>query len=136
MKNKRFKASFESLYEILAFIRDNVLNNGFSEGVCNQIVLAAEEVVVNIIKHGYPDSGGELEVTCESCRDQPGIAIVIIDQGVPFNPIDKVSDPKKITSVDELLKTGYGIYFFAKIMDRVNYQRDADKNILYMVRHL
>lgn len=137
MKTKQiFPASITYLYEILRFIQKNALSCGFSLDESDKIILAAEESIVNIIRYGYPDSEGELEIICEESPDKPGIIITIIDRGIPFNPVENISRRKKHKIYGDPLSHGYGMYLVVGMMDKIDYYRDKDRNILYLIRHL
>ncbi len=130
-----FVSSLDTLYAMLKFIKEKCEEIGFTNTITSKIELAAEEALVNIISHGYPDSPGKIEIIVEK-SEKPGIKITLIDSGIPFNPIDTIKkfNPKNIDITEEI--GGYGIYFIVNMMDSVDYQRVENKNILTLVKFL
>lgn len=138
MYQKVFPADLDALYEMLEFITQFGEKNQMSTLALDQIILAAEEALVNIISYGYPkEKKGTIDIACENSGELSGIKIIIKDQGVPFNPIENA--PKKLGHTElhnEMDKPlgGYGIYILIGLMDRVEYQRLADGNMLTLFK--
>jgi anti-sigma regulatory factor (Ser/Thr protein kinase) len=59
----------------------------------------------------------------------------IEDDGVPFNPSESKT-PDFQCDIEECKIGGLGIHLIKKMMDEVQYQRVADKNILVLRRKL
>jgi|GEM_PF-597797 len=141
MKSKTFIAKLANLHQMLEFIRAYSTSKQFHPDTISKIILAAEEALVNVIKYSYPESEGYVKITCKDPIKKAGITILIKDDGVPFNPISrsgiKKDDPPPIPSLDEGgRKGGYGIYIFVGVMDRVDYKRFDDGNLLAMTKYL
>lgn len=141
MKQKVFPAELDSLYEMLEFIKDYEQSQNIPSPILDQIVLAVEEALVNIISYGYPDEKkGTIEIVCEDSIPKAGIKIVIKDQGIPFNPIENA--PPSLPSPSVVLDRrdnslgGYGIYILIGLMDKVEYQRINGGNILSLTKYL
>jgi anti-sigma regulatory factor (Ser/Thr protein kinase) len=138
MKNKVFPADIEYLHEMLEFIQTYCREKNFQVDAINKIMLATEEAIVNVIYHGYKHKTGSIEITCEETSNKPGVKIVIKDKGVPFNPMEKADLVKKHhhKPAEDDSVGGYGIFLYVEIMDAVEYQRDQDVNLLYLIKYL
>lgn len=141
MNHKVFPAELDCLYEMLAFIESFAESHQISSSVIDQIILATEEALVNVINYGYPDEKkGTIEITCEETSNPSGIKIIIKDQGIPFNPVENVPStlPPPSTTTDKPNESlgGYGIYIFVGLMDHVEYQRVNGGNILSLTKYL
>lgn len=140
MYEKRFKAALDQLHDMLAFIKSFCENNHQEDTTINKILLAAEEALVNVIHHGYPQNEpGVLEIDCEVIKqDRLGIKICIRDQGIPFDPMEKVKKIKKTQQnpVEDPSIGGYGIYLYIEIMDNVEYHRKNGVNVLSLIKYL
>jgi anti-sigma regulatory factor (Ser/Thr protein kinase) len=140
MYHKVFPAELDCLYEMLAFIESFVKSYRISPSVVDQIILATEEALVNVINYGYPDQKkGTVEITCEETSNPAGIKIIIKDQGIPFNPVENVpSTLPPSTTTDKASESlgGYGIYILVGLMDHVEYQRVNEGNILSLTKYL
>jgi serine/threonine-protein kinase RsbW len=118
MKIKTFLATLEQLYPMLDFVHD------FSGDL--QIRLAVEEALVNIIRYGYPENQGSIQICCEHVGN--ALKICIEDQGIPFDPVSY----KVMQSTSR--NGGAGIPLMKKIMDQIEYKRVEGKNILTLVK--
>lgn len=141
MYQKIFPADIEFLYEMLEFIKAYGEKNQILPLALDQITLATEEALVNIISYGYPDNKkGTIHITCEETEPQTGIKILIKDQGIPFDPIKNVPQTPFL-SVDQNSQVesslgGYGIHILIGLMDRVEYQRLIDGNMLILTKYI
>lgn len=131
-----FIASLDNLLDMLAFVKRHAQQIGFPEQQLNKIELASEEILVNIISYGYPGSIGLIEIQCIPSSHNPGLQIVVIDQGIPFNPLIKASNAKHYDPLSESHHLGgYGIFFVLEIMDEVSYQRKGSQNVLTLYKY-
>lgn len=142
MHKKVFPASLDYLYDMMAFVQNFAVKQGFDTVIIDKILLATEEALVNVIKHGYSvhEKPGEVEITCEQSNLKPGIKVLIKDQGVPFNPIHKLKDlkqkQKQKNTIEECQLGGYGILIYVGLMDHVEYYRTDEGNFLFLVKYL
>lgn len=134
---KAFPAKMQSLYEILAFTREEAEKAGFSPTYISKIELAVEEALVNIINHGYqnsPDTNDSIDIEC-STLNSGGIKIVIRDQGIPYNPLNHKGTVNPQAPLDERTLGGYGIFFILNLMDEVDYTREETSNVLTLIKY-
>ena len=96
-----------------------------------KIRLSVEEVVENVVRYAYEDGAGEMEVSVNTEDNNPMLTITVVDQGVPFNPLDK-PDPDITLSAEERQIGGLGIFLCKKMMDEVTYRYEGSSNILTM----
>jgi len=127
-----YSANLDKLDLMIQFIIDGAGKIGFDNATLNQIRLASEEVLVNIINYAYPDKPGDIEISYEIKDKQ--ITIDISDSGVPFDPLKK-PDPDITLSIEERPIGGLGIFLTKKIMNEVIYRRENNHNILTMAKH-
>lgn len=127
---KTFQAKIDEIRECLQWLLTQVQGVGFSPKELNQIELATEEVMVNIISHSLNGKGEiELEVRVELSR----VEIIFSDQGAPFNPLNQTSFNPNI-NLEEREIGGLGIHFIKKCMDEVKYERKANSNVLTLLK--
>ncbi len=92
---------------------------GFDDGQISRLVLAVDEAIANVIKHGY---GGRrdrpVELCLEAIEEQGtrGVRFVIRDFG-------KQVPPETICGreLDDVRPGGLGVHIIRSVMDRVNY---------------
>jgi serine/threonine-protein kinase RsbW len=126
-------AKLDSLYDSMAFVSSCAREQGFSNERISEIELALEEVLVNIFKYAYKDSGldGDIEITCK-LADAQSFVIQIADAGMPFD-IFSAREPDVTADIDERQIGGLGVYFVKRLMDDIKYKREAGKNILTLM---
>ena len=119
MLNK-MKLTFSSLSENEAFSRSVVaafimpLNPTISE-ICD-IKTAVSEAVTNAVVHGYPDTVGDIILSCEI--DSDVIHIKIQDYGIGISNVPKALEPFYTTKGD-LERSGMGFTIMQSFMDNV-----------------
>lgn len=105
---------------VRAAVREMAILVGFSSDEANQVVLAVDEALTNVIKHAYDSATDRpIEVAMGSTGDptgRAGIRVAIRDYG-------KQVDPREIRGrdLDELRAGGLGIHLIRAVMDRVEY---------------
>jgi len=126
--HKTFPATLENLYEMIAFIKHNAEVIGFHPEDIAKLEVASEEVLVNIISYAYPKGEGDLMIECQDLGEAT-LEIKFRDQGVEYDPTIHRGFVKKGDRIG-----GYGILLIFKLMDKVEYQRDGDMNVLTIVK--
>jgi anti-sigma regulatory factor (Ser/Thr protein kinase) len=105
-----------------------------SEAVLHDLALVLEEVLTNVIRHGYGvEAEGRIDLFAE-VRDGR-LRLEVRDQARPFDPLD-AAPPDLDADPRERPVGGLGIYLVRKLMDRVEYRRREDENVLVMEKQL
>ena len=98
-----------------------------------RIDLVLDELVTNIIKYGYKGAPASEEIHIELYDAGPGkLQIVIVDAGVPFNPLEAQA-PDIDASIEDRPIGGLGIHFAKEFTEDMFYKRHNDKNYLTMI---
>jgi Serine phosphatase RsbU, regulator of sigma subunit len=97
--------------------------------------LALEEAVSNIILYAYKEQpqGQQIEIRASYCDNS--LRLTIIDGGEAFDPRLQ-DDPDISLPVEERPIGGLGVFLIKQIMDKVEYQRINDKNILILSKNI
>ncbi len=99
-----------------------------------EINLALDELFTNIINHGFDDDAEhQIHVTC--ARNDDIVKITIRDDGIPFNPLEAPQPDLNCTFIDREIG-GLGIHLIKAYIDEIDYQRDADANVLTLTKIL
>lgn len=94
--------------------------------------LALEEAVVNVMQYAFaPGTVGEIKISVE--HDAGRLIFSIEDGGLPFDPTE-VADADVLLSADQRKIGGLGIYIVRQIMDKVEYRRCGERNILRLTK--
>lgn len=124
-------AQKDNLDEVNAFLENYMEGIGCSMKLQTQVILAVEEIFVNVANYAYAPGTGDVDFRL-SC-DANNLYIVIEDSGVEYNPLKK-QDPDITLSAEERQIGGLGIYMTKKIMDDVIYTHKDGKNFLKLVK--
>jgi len=122
-------AEINSITKFHNFILDKTKTNPKIQKNIHDIYLAAEEAIINIIKHAYPpDEKGSitlfLDLTHADC-----LIIKIEDQGKPFDPT-KAKPLQLDNDIDKLSIGGIGCHLMQQLTDEILYKYVDNKNIL------
>lgn len=104
------------------------------DAVIQDVNLALEEMVSNIILHGYENTGPhQIEVRVKKKGDV--LFLEISDDGKPFNPL-MVPSPDLDTPFEDREITGMGIHLAKALMDELDYRTERGKNILMLTKRI
>lgn len=104
---------------------------GFSDALVHDLSLISEEMLVNIVHYGYPESDeGEREIRVVLGIDEARrICLEIRDDAVPFNPL-----AAEERDIDDERLGGWGIPMLKTLADHVEYAREGSENVLTLKR--
>jgi serine/threonine-protein kinase RsbW len=131
------KFTFRADIQEVALIRKNLSSLKAGWNIPNsefkQILFIVEELFSNIIRHAFNDSGGhEIELSVRKEADR--IVIDIIDDGIPFDPVNY--QPESISNPVRADEGGMGISLIRTFSDGISYRRINQKNHLQVVKWL
>ena len=120
------------LPEALDWLEAMLRAAGVGEAVVGELRLVAEEGLSNVIQHAYADTARHsIEVTVEIGGGE--IQLVLRDDGRPFSPMGAPA-PDLGAPVEHRPAGGLGIHLFRSLVDRADYQRENDTNVLRLVK--
>ncbi len=111
---------------------------GEAHGIAAKLIfnvnVALDEILTNVISYAYPE-GGEHVITVRLAVQAAELVIEVEDDGRPFNPLT-VAPPDLAESTAQRPIGGLGLELVRKMMDRLEYRREQDKNLLVMSKTL
>ena len=135
VENRVFPAKVESLSDVLDFAEGSLLAHQCLAKTKMAILVAIEEVFVNIAHYAYGGAEGQVSLRIAFEEDSRVITFRIADQGVPFDPL-KRKDPDISLSAEEREIGGLGIFLTKKTMDSVTYAYENGENVLTMSKKI
>lgn len=96
--------------------------------VVSALRVALEEVVVNVIHHGYDDGGNHLIRVRFDLADREW-TVVVEDDARAYDPFSR-ADPDLDLPIEDRPIGGLGVYLVKELMDSAEYRREREKNIL------
>jgi serine/threonine-protein kinase RsbW len=108
---------------------DSVVFDDDPEGTRYNVLVALQEMVTNVLRHGYElDETRPIEVVFELSEDT--LQIVLRDQGPAFDPL--AYDTSECSADQSMPQEagGFGIHIARAVMDTVQYSRENGWNTL------
>jgi serine/threonine-protein kinase RsbW len=128
---KRFElnASSEVLSPFRKELRQILSQSGWEKKTTEEILLAVDEALTNIIRHAYQGRPGKMMVSISAADDK--IEIVLEDHGAKFDPT-QVPPPE----LPRHKPGGLGVHFIRTIMDQMIYDGQGSVgNRLRLIKH-
>ena len=129
MHELKLQASDETLYTVLGEIEKLLDENQCPETLKMVMLVAVEEIFVNIAHYAYDGKPGEAVIGLDVIPNPKSCRVIFRDKGVPYNPLQK-ADPDITLSAEERQIGGLGIYMVKQSMDKVEYRYEDGYNIL------
>ena len=117
------------------FVVEVARDAGLDERAIHSCYLAVDEACTNIIEHGYTQHCGECLIEISCLHDDKALTITIVDDSPAFDPLDR-PDPDPKTPLIERGVGGWGVFFIKKLMDKVVYSYEGNRNRLVMTKKM
>ncbi|MGW0059200.1 ATP-binding protein [Streptosporangium sandarakinum] len=126
METLRVPATVASLVAVAEFIGGAVAVAGLGDKDAYRLRLAVDELITNVITHGYPPaSAGEIEL--HSSVSDGWVLFLIVDFGTEFDPTSG-HRPIPVVDPDDLPVGGFGLSLARMSADRLIYERVGGLN--------
>jgi len=126
-------AEIDAIIPVRSLIEKIGLRYAFTSQNIHAAKLAVEEVLTNIIRHGYIDtSHGKITIQIRVKLDR--LKIIFIDQGVSFDP-RMVNNPDIVQYIDKGKRGGLGIFMIRRLMDEFQYAITDRGNEIHLTKY-
>ncbi|MCC6606486.1 MAG: ATP-binding protein [Anaerolineae bacterium] len=126
-----------SLGEAMQLFRQTVaqqlLNSGGDPDAVGEMIVALNEGLVNVVRHGYQKQPGQVELWL--WREGQALRIEVYDNAPPFDP---TSVPTPDITVPLHLRPlgGMGVHMMRQFVDELHYRVTEDgRNQLSLIKH-
>jgi serine/threonine-protein kinase RsbW len=131
----RVPAVLDSLDDVVRYVRELARRAGLSSRRTGQLRLATEELVTNVIMHGYrsgstPDCAVELEGGVDGDR----VWLRIVDDAPAFDPT-RVPEPDLRRPLTDRVPGGLGLYLARSCVDGMTYESVDGRNTVTLIIH-
>ncbi len=93
-----------------------------------ELQIALEEVVINVIKHGYGEDM-DRRLTVSLATDETFVIATVSDDAPAFNPLDRPEIDTDLPLESRPIG-GLGVHMVKQLMASVHYERRAAQNVL------
>jgi len=108
--------------------------SGLSEAHLTDMNICLDELFTNIVSYGFEDDSEHL-ISFTIHLDNHELTLIIEDEGIPFNPLEK-KDPEIPPDLVDVRIGGLGIHIVKKLMDAISYKRKRNRNELTMKKFI
>jgi serine/threonine-protein kinase RsbW len=113
------------------FLTTVLREHGYSADVVNDLELAADEAVTNVVEHAY-QYDARRSLTVEMQMDRAQVRVLVKDQGEAFAPKSPEVDLDQ--HIAERRTGGLGVHLIHTMMDSVDYRREEGSNVLILTK--
>ncbi|MDD4644377.1 MAG: ATP-binding protein [Bacteroidales bacterium] len=101
------------------FVREIAKTVGFYGKELNEIDIAVEESVSNVMAYAHDEENPTFDIICEKIPG--GLKITVKDKGIPFDA-ENIRKYELSRNLDELPTKGLGIYLIQKMMNELTFR--------------
>lgn len=129
----RINNKIEEMPKVIQFFEDFAFRNDMTTVATQKFNIVLDELLNNIISYGFNDPE-EHEIEVKFQLKYLRLIITIEDDGIPFNPFRNESPDIKL-AIDERKLGGLGVHIVKNLVDEYAYIRQANKNIINLVKY-
>ena len=134
MRELKIGAELQNMETVRSYVTEQLEEAGFGPKQIMEVELAVEEIFCNIANYAYKPEKGNVLIRCEvEETDKCRITIEFIDQGVPYNPLER-SNPDITLEAEERDIGVLGIFLSKAMTDSMDYRYEDGKNILVITK--
>lgn len=126
----RFSADLGQLSRIREFVTKTAKELGVVPTALDDLRVAVDEAVTNIIVHGYDEPG---EVTVELTAERGDLIVYLSDEAPVFDAANAAPD-KLNPADDRTAPGGFGLYLMKQAMDEITHRPLHPGNELTMIK--
>lgn len=109
--------------------------HGLTPDAIWSVQVALDEVLSNVVRHGYGGEGAERTVELAFGLVAGMLEVVVVDDAPPFDPM-QVPEPDTETPIEERKIGGLGVAITRRLMDGIEYERRDGKNRLVLRKRM
>lgn len=140
MESLKVSGKLESLSEIAQYVLAAAKKAGLDKKASYKLRLAVDEIVTNIITHGYEEAGQEGEVKLQATIDEKTLAICMEDTAEAYDPTQNKPVPEEMFNkpLEDRPIGGLGVYLAIQGVDKFIYERvgGCNRNIFVVNRQI
>lgn len=115
---------------LFEFLAESLEQLPVTEEFKHDLKLVSEELLANIIKHGY-DNHADKAIDVELAVDGSSVHMTFTDSAMAFNPLQR----KPPDMLNDLSEGGMGILLVRSLTDEQQYKRDNNHNVLTVTKN-
>ncbi|MCW5977343.1 MAG: ATP-binding protein [Bryobacteraceae bacterium] len=131
MDEQTFPGTLDSLEGVRDYVARAAGQAGFDRGKIYNLCLAVDEIVTNIVLHGYEEAGLSGDITLRADLDADEFVIRVEDHGKPYDPnAHRMPHPDDLSlPLEDRAIGGLGIMLAMDAVDDLQYDATAAGNV-------
>lgn len=121
-------AALESLDRIAEYVKQSAEAAKLDGKRAYALRLAVDELVTNIITHGYEEVGGQGDLRVQAEVDEDAVTIIVEDTASEFDPTGFGEPEDMRQPLEDRQIGGLGIFLVRRNVDEWRYERDGGLN--------
>lgn len=105
-----------------------------------QLQLALDEAVSNIVNYAYGEATGmPVTITADVAAADDGfreLKLCLLDHGFAFTPLAEAPEVDITSDAEKRQIGGLGIFLIRQMMDKLEYERVGEQNVLTMIKKI
>lgn len=114
-------ASLDSLSEVGRYVMEAATAANLEKKAAYRLRLAVDEIVTNIIVHGFEEAGLEGEFTVKAELDDTALTLIVEDAAEPFDPKHHPTPDDLDSPLEERDIGGLGVFLALNGVDAFSY---------------
>lgn len=135
MKEIKIEAKLENLTVATDFVDNEIAKLECPMKIQFALDIAIDEIVSNIINHGYQNGQGDIWIRLEFQEGDQQIKLTFIDEAPKYNPLEAI-EPDTSLEAEERSIGGLGIFLVKKSMDDMIYNYEGNRNMLTIIKSI
>ena len=126
-------ASLDNIPCAVNFVREYLSRRKLDS--LDKFAIVVEEIFSNIANYAYAEVKKDVKLVCNYLENSGEFILTFIDTGVEYNPLS-TPEPDVTLPLEKRKIGGLGIFIVKKFMDKMDYERRDNENILTLVKKL
>jgi anti-sigma regulatory factor (Ser/Thr protein kinase) len=128
MERLTVPGTLESLEVVADYVAEAATAAGLDEEASYRLRLAVDEIVTNVVLHGYGETGNTGMLELQAGIEDQSLTIWIEDTGLTYNP-QRYKRPEGLDlPIDQRQIGGLGVYLAMRSVDEFLYEHVGDRN--------
>jgi serine/threonine-protein kinase RsbW len=120
--------TLDELGAIANYVLTAAQTAGLDRTLSYDLRLAVDEIVTNIIIHGYAEANRTGEIKVQAELVEQALSISIEDTAIPYDPTQTPPPSELHLPLERRQAGGLGVYLALQGVDRLTYERVGDRN--------
>lgn len=120
-------ADLANLDEVGQFVQNAAKHANLNSKNTYRLRLAVDEIVTNIITHGYAENGKHGAVDLQAELNSNALTIIVEDSAIPYDP-RQAPQPDVTLPLEQRNIGGLGVYLTIRSLDEFRYEFKDNRN--------